>query len=1400
MTEIVPRFCTEIREDDIQGSGVRASRPLESFRELAAYVLLGDPGAGKSTAFDTECGDLGGGAHFVTARDLLTFDVPAHPEWRGKTLFIDGLDEVRAGVGDVRTPFDAIRRQLDQLGKPRFRLSCREADWLGANDRTKLTGVSPDGRVTVLRLDPLTDCDIERIVESHSAVDNAGEFMDLARERGVDGFLRNPQSLNLLVRVVKGSGNWPESRLELFDVACRQMVREHNPEHVAAVQPHAMVLAVADGLTEEALLDAAGRLCAIQLLAGVAGFTVAEHERHEEFPVIDRCWQGWDGPHATGPHAGVRVGPVRAVLATKLFTAHATGRFCPVHRHVAEFLGARYLARLIGGDLVDRRNVGSGLPRGRVISLLAGYDGIVVTELRGLSAWIAAHSRFARGDLIERDPIGVGLYGDVAGFSAAEKRALMESLKVQASRLGSVSHASASFSALAGAGMEPVFGEILTDPRRSDDHEQFVYFVLRIAANGESMPGITGVFLDVVRDGTRSPGINRAALDALICSHSDERQKTVALRELLVNVRSGCVSDPDNELLGTILRHLYPDELPPAEVWDFFALPSNPALFGAHRSFWRYVLAAECSDVQVAEHLDTLAAKIENLRPVLQDQAWRELPLELLARALETHGSRVETNRLYDWLGVGLPAMELDSHKTSGAARRIRTWLEQHPKIQQAVFAEGVNRTAATDDNSWAVVLHGVLRHLYDSKPPADFGVWCLNHAMAATDTWIARMYLERSFAAVANRASSEGLTLDNLLERTNARPDLTDVVEKLSVSPLDAGYLEHLKRVRRRIPRVEQVERERQEWIDHVRAQEAALRENQGSPSLLHGFALAYFGIATDATGDDPRERLSSCFRNDRHLIEVALSALQRTIRRDDLPDIVQITRLDAQNKLHYLALPILAGLAELDRTEPEALVNLNDTQVRIALAFRYYHASDRSPDWYQQLLATHPDVVAEVLVECAAPRIRRTGSHASGMYELAHDDGHAAVAKVACLPLLRAFPIRCTLTQMDSLDNLLWAAILHADRAGLHDLVEDKLAHRSMNDAQQARWLVCGVIIAADCYEPQLRDFASGRERRIRHVAGFLCSDEPQRFSFADVRTSVLELFISLLGVWCRPEDRFVGGWVTPAMEASRRVGSCIGELAMRSSPEAGVALDALVSEPALFGWHTDLNQAQDSQRVVRRDAAYRHPDIEHVCRTLNDGPPANAADLAALLVDRLEEIGDQIRNGNTDDWRQYWNEDQHGRALKPKHEESCRDALLRHVRPLLPEEVDAQPEGHYANDARADIRISCRDFQVPVEIKKDAHPKLWSALCDQLIAQYVRDSDTGGYGIYVVLWYGDSGEHGRRHMPPPPTGALPRNPGELKAGLEATLAAEDARKISVCVIDVSASAGGSESSSAP
>ncbi len=119
------------------------------------------------------------------------------------------------------------------------------------------------------------------------------------------------------------------------------------------------------------------------------------------------------------------------------------------------------------------------------------------------------------------------------------------------------------------------------------------------------------------------------------------------------------------------------------------------------------------------------------------------------------------------------------------------------------------------------------------------------------------------------------------------------------------------------------------------------------------------------------------------------------------------------------------------------------------------------------------------------------------------------------------------------------------------------------------------------------------------------------------------------------------------------------------------------------------------------------------------------------------------------------------------------------------MLPEDVNAQPEGQYAGDRRSDIRVEYdAAFHVPVEVKKSTHPDLWSAMHDQLIRHYSSAPETDGYGIYLVFWFG------AKFTKKAPDGVIPNGPEELRKRLQATLSPEEARKVTISVIDVSPS----------
>lgn len=357
-------------------------KQLSGFFDCAAIVVLGDPGAGKSTSFK-QAAEQEPNALYTSVRDFIGLGLG---RFRDKTLYLDALDEMRGRTEDGKSVLDKIRGKLDELGCPIFRLSCRAADWYGVSDQIDLSAVAADGIVTVLEIDPLGEREISEIVGSKGI--DPGGFLAESRARGVDELLKNPQTLTMLLDVV-GQGDWPNTRVELFQKTIDILALEHNDVHRKG-KPNTV--------DKESLLQAAGYISATILCCGAIGIAFDEDAADSSFlPIFELS--GTERINTETAHR-------------RLFRAQGQERVVPVHRTIAEYLAANYFCELVTKDK---------LPIKRILALITGHDGGTLSDLRGVYAWLSCLCLEHAESLIVRDPLGVVLYGDASLLSTALK-------------------------------------------------------------------------------------------------------------------------------------------------------------------------------------------------------------------------------------------------------------------------------------------------------------------------------------------------------------------------------------------------------------------------------------------------------------------------------------------------------------------------------------------------------------------------------------------------------------------------------------------------------------------------------------------------------------------------------------------------------------------------------------------------------------------------------------------------------------------------------------------------------------------------------------------------------------------------------------------------------------------
>ena len=1312
----------------------RLGKSLNEYFGQPAVVVIGDSGAGKTESF-RQAAKMEPEAQYVTVRDFLTFPPD---KWRDRVLYLDGLDEQRSRTRQGTDILDKVRCRLYDLGCPKFRLSCRAGDWYGGIDVESLRTVSSSNEVFILRIDPLSENDIIEIAQVY--IPKPLDFKEEAKRRSIYELLLNPQTLLLILKVVQ-EGNWPNTRTELYDKACKILAKELNEEHARAGGRQVKI---------DDVLIAAGALCTYHLLGNVQGFSISEPSASDDFP-----WLG----DLRGDLAQFLVASTR-----RLFTFVDAERFSPVHRTIAEYLAASYLSELIK----------KGFPIKRVLALMTGYDGGPLSDLRGLLAWLSCGSPGYAHTLISKDPLGMVLYGDPSCLSKPLKNSLLEELGGISKRdpfFRSENWARAPFGALSSAEMTDTFFAILKDKKQE---EAFLGCVLDAIAHGPALNELGDELLNVIRDNTWHLGLREKALDAYINVRPEDR---AGLKTVLADVNEGKIGDKNDQLRGRLLSALYPKEVSPSEVLEYL-IPGNDHFIGQYHMFLRYELPEKTPSSHIPELLDELSSIGKQSGPRKSRFHYRYIG-ELLIRGVNLYGEGVEPPRLYAWLGA--PMIDgYDSVLESEQQEQIKKWLEDRPDVIKRLYLCAVS-DEDSQDRSWQE--HKFWRRVYHVKPPKDFGRWLLEVASGKNTPRDLSLFLFQMAALMSyNQDSSVAPSLDELYSYAEDYPVFRDILGQMMVCKISDWRIESGHRTEKERARKEKW---RKQKVKALRENEEMIRSGRALGDLSF-LANTYYAAYVDVNSDLAKpERIAATLAPE--LVEPALKGFVEVLFRSDLPSPGDIGDLETHNKRYNIALPVLAGMEILSEESPDSILGLPDETIMSALAFHLNSPQNGEKGWFQDLILEKPLLSARTFEDYWRPQLKKGAEHISGIYQIRGEEYMKDVAKILTVKLLNDFPT----CKPRNLETLLISGLKNGNHEDLLYVANEKIKSRGqVRGKTRVLWVTAAFILDPPRWAKRFVSYVGSSTDRVLTATGFLkeIMDAGVEPAVRGLPINDLASLIKVLGRSLQPYSLPSSGtgahW--SAYEASNMVSKLIEWLGDRMEDDVPLLFNHLRQIKRLSRWDSVIAHNLELHLKKRRELTFQPPTLDQVMTTLDLGIPANVGDLHGIVCEYLQEIAQEIENSATDRYKLFWNVDKHSRPTTPRPENDGRDRLLEILRDKLrPLGIDAEPEGHYARQKRADIKVLYRQMNVPIEIKRHYHRDLWSAMERQLIGKYTRDPGAQGWGIYLVLWFGLKW----RKLPKLPNGvSSPKTHEELRRAISGMVPPGCRNQIEAVCIDCS------------
>lgn len=476
-----PALIDRLVIDDAQPEARGEPRRISGLAEKQRWVLLGEPGSGKSTTFEQAA--VADGTSALTARAFLEGARPL-----GDTLFLDAVEEYRIGEAGHERLAQLVKAIKDS-GYTRWRLTCRSAS-LNAPDLKLLANTLGD--FETWHLAPLDKTQQRDILTSLGEADSAA-ILQKVDDLAAAPLMGNPATLKLLYETLSSATGPIHSRGELFDHATRAMSEEINPD--LPERP--------DRSTPGAIVTAAEKACLVMILSARSELWLLGSKRpHPEMIVRDDLLP-----------AEIDTQALNDAVDTPMFRGEA-GSFSPTHRMVSEYLAGRALAKAT----MPLDGAPPALPYRRAYALLCGQDDEPAPALIGTFAWfvttLADGVHAARAlDLVKRHPEAILFQGDAARLPTDHRRALLEATGRGDPWFMSNYQGATAIGGLAGEDLGDELRIILHDKNETVHRRGMV---LEALTTGRRVPGLDGDLENFAVDAANPDWLRRLAIGAIL--------------------------------------------------------------------------------------------------------------------------------------------------------------------------------------------------------------------------------------------------------------------------------------------------------------------------------------------------------------------------------------------------------------------------------------------------------------------------------------------------------------------------------------------------------------------------------------------------------------------------------------------------------------------------------------------------------------------------------------------------------------------------------------------------------------------------------------------------------------------------------------------------------------------